>query len=110
MSAALVKAHGGSKTITTSKGMAVSESGIVHDTKSGAPHDIRMKGLDRLVAQTTGLVREKPIMAGVLTKTTGDRKDVPELHKVAKGDVGKTNSKMGVGIPYSGPKSGYGRA
>lgn len=110
MSASMVKAHGGSKTIETSKGMAVSSSGLVQDTKVGMRGDVHMRGLDRLITQTTGTPGDRPILAGVLTNTTGVRKDVPELHKVAKGDVGKTTSKMSVGGVYSGPKSGYGRA
>jgi hypothetical protein len=110
MSAAMIKAHGGSKVIQSDKGGGIDTGGLIHDTKAGMPKDVHMKGLDRLISQTTGIVREKPIMSGVLTNTTGPRKDVPELHKVAKDQVGKTVSKMAVGGPYSGPKSGYGKA
>lgn len=110
MSASLIKAHGGSKTIVAAKGEAVYQSGLVQDTKVGMQSDIHMRGVDRLIAQTTGTPKEKPIMSGVLTNTTGARRDVPELHKLPKGSEGKTDSKLAVGGVYAGKKSGYGKA
>ena len=108
----MVKAHGGSKNmVTMQKGGGMVLGGLVHDTKANTPKMAHMRGLDRLVAQTTGIPREEPIMEGVIASTIpAHMKAVPEIHKVPAREVGKTQSKMGVGVPYAGPKSGYGRA
>lgn len=110
MSAAMVKAHGGSKNIvsTQRKGGLVL-SGIIHDTTANSPKAAHMKSLENLVAQTTGIPRERPIMEGVIAATVpAHMRDVPELHPVSEED--KTASKMAAGVPYAGDKSGYGMA
>lgn len=110
MSAAMVRAHGGSPGIvsTQRKGGLVL-SGIVRDTMANSPKAAHMKSLENLVAQTTGIPRERPIMEGVIASTVPvHMKDVPELHPVHEKDM--TASKMASGVPYSGPKSGYGMA
>jgi hypothetical protein len=109
MSAAMVRAHGGSKDIvsTQRKGGLVL-SGIVRDTMANSPKAIHMKSLENMVAQTTGMPRERPLMDGVIASTVpAHMKDVPELHPVHEQD--KTASKMSVGVPYAGRKSGYGK-
>ena len=110
MSAAMVMAHGGSKTVvsTQRKGGLVL-GGIVKDTTANSPKAIHMKSLESLVAQTTGIPRERPIMEGVIASTVPvPMKDVPELHPVHEKDM--TASKMASGVPYAGTKSGYGMA
>ena len=110
MSAAMVMAHGGSKNIvsTQRKGSLVL-SGILHDTTMNSPKAAHMKSLENLVAQTTGIPRERPIMEGVIASTVpAHMRDVPELHPVHEQD--KTASKMAAGVPYAGDKSGYGMA
>jgi hypothetical protein len=109
MSAAMVRAHGGSKDIvsTQRKGGLVL-SGIVRDTMANSPKAVHMKSLENMVAQTTGMPRERPLMDGVIASTVpAHMKDVPELHPVHEQD--KTASKMSVGVPYAGRKSGYGK-
>lgn len=103
MSSAMVKAHGGSKIITGKQG-SIQPGGIIHDTMAGSQKDVHMKSLDRLISQTTGSPKQKPVMAGVLIKTTPMEKEVPEIHKVAKGEVGKTKTKRMGQVAYSGPK------
>lgn len=101
-------AHGGSRNIvsTQRKGSLVL-SHIVKDTMMNSPKAVHMKSLEGLVAQTTGVPREKPIMEGVIAATVPTHmKDVPELHPMKEMD--KTASQMAVGATYSGPKSGYG--
>lgn len=110
MSSALVRAHGGSKDIvsTQRKGGLVL-SGIVHDTMANSPRAVHMRSLEGLVSQTTGIPRERPIMEGVIASTIpAHMRAVPELHPVHETD--KTASKMAAGVPYAGPKSGYGMA
>lgn len=105
----MVRAHGGSKDIvsTQRKGGLVL-SGIVRDTMANSPKAIHMKSLENMVAQTTGMPRERPLMDGVIASTVpAHMKDVPELHPVHEQD--KTASKMSVGVPYAGRKSGYGK-
>ena len=105
MSSAMVTAHGGSKDIIGSKGESIMASGIIKNTMANSPKDIKEKHLDRLIANTTGIPREKPIMDGVLTSTVpSGRKDVPELHKVSSHDVGKTKTKRMGQVPFAGPK------
>lgn len=101
MSSSLVMAHGGSRDITGQKGQII--GGIIKDTMVNSPRDVKEKHLDRLIAETTGLPREKPIMDGILASTIPEHmKDVPELHKVAKHDVGKTQAKTMGQVPYQG--------
>lgn len=106
MSSALVKAHGGSRDIvSTQKGESIVLGGIIGDTKRNSPKDIKEKHLDSLISRTTGVSSEKPIMDGVLQTTVPkSMKDVPELKKVDKKEVGKTQPKRKGQIPYNGPK------
>lgn len=84
-------------------------SGIVSDTMANSPKAMHMKSLEKLVAQTTGVPRERPMMEGVIASTIpAHMKDVPELHPVH--ETNKTVSKMASGVPYAGDKSGYGAA
>ena len=110
MSAAMVRAHGGSKDIvSTQRKGGVILSGILHDTTTNSPKAVHMRSLEKLVAQTTGIPREKPIMDGVLTATVpAGRRDTPEL--MPNHEKNATASKMAVGASYPGDKSGYGRA
>lgn len=110
MSAAMVKAHGGSKDmVSTQRKGGLILSGIIKDTMANSPKAVHMKSLENLVANTTGVPRERPIMEGVIASTIpAHMKDVPELHPVHEKDM--TASKMAAGVPYSGNKSGYGMA
>lgn len=77
--------------------------GIIQDTMQNTQRDVKEKHLDRLISQTTGTPRGRPIMEGVIDSTIPKHmKDVPELHKVAKGEVGKTQTKRMGQIPYAG--------
>lgn len=108
MSSALVRAHGGSKDILTQRSESISKGGILTNTMANVPRLEHMKSIERLVSKTTGIPRERPIMEGVIDSTIPEHmKDVPELHKVH--EKNKTVSKMAAGLPYSGPKSGYGK-
>lgn len=103
-------AHGGSRDIvSTQKKGGIVLAGIVKDTMANSPKAAHMRSLERLVSQTTGIPRERPIMEGVIASTVpAHMRDVPELHPVHS--VDKTASKMGAGVPYAGDKSGYGMA
>lgn len=106
----MVRAHGGSRDIvsTQRKGGLVL-SGLIHDTMVNSPKAVHMKSLEGLVSQTTGVPRDRPVMDGVIASTVpAHMKDTPELHAVDKRDIGKTDSKMAMGVSYAGPKSGYG--
>jgi hypothetical protein len=106
MSSSLVKAHGGSKTLQSVEGGgSLVLGGLVMKTTKNAPEDVHMKGLSRLVANTTGIPREKPMMDGVIASTipTG-MKVVPEYHKVPASEVGKTKAKRMGQVPFQGPK------
>jgi len=105
----MIRAHGGSKDIMTPSG-AMSMSGLIKDTMVNSPKDVKEKFLSNLISKTTGVGMARPVMDGVIRKTTPESKAVPEHQKVPAKEVGKTNSKMGVGVPFSGPKSGYGKA
>lgn len=102
----MVKAHGGSKNfVSAQKGEALMLGGIVSNTTGNMPKDVHMKGLDRLISQTTGVPREEPIMAGVISATVpAHMMDTPEYSKVPSGEVGKTQSKRMGQVPYGGPK------
>ena len=106
MSSAMIRSHGGSKNIISAqKGEAIVLGGIVTNTTGNMPKDVHMRGLDRLISQTTGTPREKPMMEGVLTSTVpADRKDTPEYHKVPKHEQGKTKAARMGQVPYAGPK------
>lgn len=110
MSAAMVMAHGGPRSmVSTQRKGSLILSHIVKDTMVGVPKVVHMKGLEGLVTQTTGIPRERPVMEGVIASTVPTHmKDVPELHVVPEHERGATDSKMGVGRSYPGPKSGYG--
>ena len=77
---------------------------IVKNTMMNSPRDIKEKHLAGLVAKTTGLPMGSGLMMGVLENTTGKRRDVPELHKVPKAEVGKTETKRMGQVAYAGPK------
>lgn len=106
MSSSLVKAHGGSKSLQSVEGGgSLVLGGLVMKTTKNTPEDVHMKGLSRLVANTTGVPREKPMMDGVIASTipTG-MKSVPEYHKIPAHDVGKTKAKRMGQVPFQGPK------
>ena len=104
MSSSIVKAHGGSKDLLGSKGDLTHLSMMVSDTKAGKSRGVMDKHLDSLIAKTTGLPRQTPIMEGVLSSTKAGiaDKDVPELHKVHH--VGKTKARRMGQVPFSGSK------
>ena len=110
MSSAMVKAHGGSKDIVSSqRGGGIVLAGILKDTTMNSPKAVHLKSLEKLVTQTTGIPRERPILDGVIASTVPTHmRDVPELHPVHEHDA--TASKMASGVPYAGMKSGYGMA
>ena len=103
-------AHGGSKDlVSTQRKGGLLLSGIVKDTMANSPKAVHMKSLENLIAQTTGVPRERPIMEGVIASTIPSHmKDVPELHPNSAKNM--TDSKMAVGGTYAGEKSGYGEA
>jgi hypothetical protein len=106
MSSSLVKAHGGSRTLQSVEGGgSLVLGGLVMNTMKDEPKDVHMRGLSRLVANTTGILEEKPIMSGVLQSTIPvGRKMTPEYHKVPAADVGKTKAKRMGQVPYQGSK------
>lgn len=77
---------------------------IIHDTMVNSPRDIKEKHLAGLVSRTTGVPMGSPVMAGVLEKTVSGRRDVADIRKVPKAEVGKTQSKKMGQVPYSGAK------
>jgi hypothetical protein len=106
----MVRAHGGSKdVVATGRGGGIVLAGILKDTTMNSPKAAHMKSLEKLISQTTGVPREKPIMDGVIAATVPNHmKDVPELQP--NRDTNMSDSKMSVGGTYSGPRSGYGMA
>lgn len=102
MSASIVKAHGGSKDLTGSRGDMIHLGMFVHNTKAGKVGAVHEAHLENVISQTTGIPIEKPVMDGVLTSTKQGAmdKDVPELHKVHH--VGKTKAKRMGQVPYAG--------
>ena len=106
----MIRSHGGSKDIvSTQRGGGLILGGIIKDTTMNSPKAVHMKSLENLVAQTTGIPRERPIMEGVIASTVPSHmRDVPELHPIRQEN--KSDSKMAVGGTYAGPKSGYGEA
>jgi hypothetical protein len=110
MSSAMIRAHGGSKGVVSSaRGGGVVLGGILKDTMMNSPKAVHMKSLEKLVANTTGVLREKPIMDGVIAATVpSSMKDTSELQPNHASNM--SDSKMAVGGSYAGPKSGYGMA
>jgi hypothetical protein len=106
----MIRAHGGSKDIvSTQRGGGLILGGIIKDTMVNSPVAVHMRSLEKLISQTTGVPRERPIMEGVIAATVpAHMRDVPELHPNAAPNA--SDSKMAVGTTYSGPKSGYGMA
>lgn len=104
MSSSMVKAHGGSKNIISAqRGEGLVLGGIIEKTTKNTPQDVHMRGLSKLIANTTGVPKEKPIMEGVIASTVPmHMKDTPEIHKVPKQDVGKTKPKREGQVPYAG--------
>lgn len=102
----MIKAHGGSRMLESVEGGgSLMKSGIIHDTKKNSPMDVHMRGLSRVIANTTGVPREKPIMEGVIASTVPEHmRAVPEYHKVPAHDVGKTKTKRMGQVAYAGPK------
>jgi hypothetical protein len=79
--------------------------GIVSKTTTGVQKDVHMRGLSRLISQTTGVPRKEPVMEGVIESTIpAHMRPVPEYHSVPKGEVGKTKAKRMGQVPFSGPK------
>jgi len=107
MSAAMIKAHGGSKDMVNSKGGLIL-TGIIQDTMANSPKSVHMRSLANLVSQTTGVGLGESVMEGVLTATVPtDRRATPALQPMHEQD--KTASKMAVGGTFAGPASGYGK-
>ena len=78
---------------------------IIHDTMTNAPRDIKEKHLAGMVSKTTGVPMGSPVMAGVLDSTVpASRRDIPEIRKVPKEDVGKTKTKRMGQVAYAGAK------
>ena len=74
-----------------------------------SPKAVHMKSLEKLLTQTMGAPREKPVMEGVIASTVpAGMRDAPELMPNHEKDA--TASKMASGVPYAGMKSGYGMA
>ena len=109
MSAAMIKAHGGSKgVVATGRGGGVVLGGIIQDTTINSPQAVHMKSLERLLSQTTGVPREKPIMDGVITSTVPSHmKTTPEL--MPNHDTNMSDSKMAVGASLRGDASRWNR-
>lgn len=104
MSARLVKAHGGSRSLQSVEGGgSLVLGGLIMKTTKNVQEDVHMKGLSRLVANTTGVPKETPMMDGVIASTVPvGMKSVPEYHKVPAHDVGKTKAKRMGQVPYQG--------
>jgi hypothetical protein len=106
----MIRAHGGSKdVVATQRGGGLITAGIIKDTTMNSPVAVHMRSLEKLISQTTGVPRERPIMEGVIAATVpNSMRDRPEL--MPNHDKNMSDSKMAVGTTYSGPKSGYGMA
>ena len=104
MSSKLVKAHGGSKMLQSVEGGgSLTLGGLVMKTTKNTQEDVHMRELSRLISNTTGVPKEKPIMSGVITSTIPmSMKVVPEYHKVPSADIGKTKSKRMGQVPFAG--------
>lgn len=110
MSAYMLRAHGGSRDIvTTQRKGGLVLSGIITDTMVNSPRAVHMKSLENLVANTTGIERQTPMMEGVIASTVpGSMRTTSELMPAMGKDA--TASKMAVGRSFPGAKSGYGGA
>ena len=75
---------------------------IVKDTKFGRKIVSTSPGFMKLVAESRGIVRDTPVMDGVIknTKVGAKLTNVPELHKIH--DRGKTQQKMIGMTAYAG--------
>jgi hypothetical protein len=104
MSSKLVKAHGGSKMLQSVEGGgSLTLGGLVMKTTKNVQQDVHMRELSRLIANTTGVPSEKPIMSGVIASTIPmHMKSVPEYHKVPSAEVGKTKAKRMGQVPFAG--------
>lgn len=77
---------------------------ILADTKRNSPMDIKEKNLAGLVLNTTGTSANRVLMTGVLDATVpAGRREAPELRRIPASEVGKTQTTIGKGVPYSGP-------
>ena len=91
--------------VNAQKGESIMLGGIISNTTGGVQQDVKMKGLDRLISQTTGVPREEPIMAGVVSATVPmSMRNTAELHPLAKGERGKTQAERMGQVPFAGPK------
>lgn len=78
---------------------------IVKDTKFGKKIVQTNDGFMKLVAESRAIVRDTPVMEGVIknTKVGAKLTDVPELHKVhTKLATKSATLKTGTGVPYAG--------
>ena len=75
---------------------------IVKDTKFGRRIVSTSPGFMKLVAESRGIVRETPVMDGVIknTKVGAKLTNVPELHKIH--DRGKTQPRSMGQTAYAG--------
>ena len=65
--------------------------------------DIKEKHLKGLIYKTTGVPIGSPMLDGVLDRTVPERRrDTPEIHKVPKHEVGKTQARSMGQVPYAG--------
>ena len=70
MSQYMISAHGGGKVARTQRDGAVSTGMLVEDTLAGVREPVKMKQLDYLVSNTTGVPRNSSVLDGVLQDTT----------------------------------------
>lgn len=78
---------------------------IVKDTKFGKKIVGHEAGFMKLVAESRAIVRDTPVMDGVIknTKVGAKLTNVPELHKVhTQMKTKPATLKTGTGIPYPG--------
>lgn len=75
---------------------------IVKDTKFGKQIVAHSAGFMKLVAESRAIIKETPVMDGVIknTKVGAKLTDVPELHKVH--NRGKTQPRSMGQVPYAG--------
>ena len=104
----MVTAHGGGKNVSSKTGI-LSTSGMIHDTKSSHSKLLSEKGLEGLIENTTGVPKDLPSDGMIVDTIPSSMRSTPAM-AVPMSERSKTVSKMTVGIPYSGPSSGYGSA
>lgn len=75
---------------------------IVRDTKFGKKIVSTSPGFMKLVAESRAVIKQTPVMDGVITNTKVGAKmtNVPELHKIH--NRGKTQPRTMGQVPYSG--------